>query len=76
MGLFLFFFFSFVQAHVVSLPSNITHALGSSGFRIDGQTPLTGREVHPLTPNLIKQNDEQLKVGRFQIHGPRSADSP
>lgn len=62
MGLFLFFllFFS-VQAKVVSLPSNSTIQIQSTGFRIEGST-LTGQKLVPLVDSLIQSTTAQLKV--------------
>lgn len=62
MGLFLFFllFFS-VQAEVVSLPSNTTIQIQSTGFRIEGST-LTGQKLVPLADSLIQSTTAQLKV--------------
>ncbi|CRL18632.1 Zinc finger, C3HC4 RING-type [Penicillium camemberti] len=62
MGLFLFFllFFS-VQAKVVSLPSNTTIQIQSTGFRIEGST-LTGQKLVPLVDSLIQSTTAQLKV--------------
>lgn len=62
MGLFLFFllFFS-VQANVVSLPSNSTIQIQSTGFRIEGTT-LTGQKLVPLADSLIQSTTTQLKV--------------
>lgn len=62
MGLFLFFllFFS-VQAEVISLPSNTTIQIQSTGFRIEGST-LTGQKLVPLADSLIQSTTAQLKV--------------
>ncbi|KAI3109353.1 hypothetical protein CBS147333_5675 [Penicillium roqueforti] len=67
MGLFLFFllFFS-VQAEVVSLPSNTTVRIQSTGFRIEGST-LTGQNLVPLTNSLIQSTDDKLKA--FNVSG-------
>ncbi|KAJ5787123.1 hypothetical protein N7457_002113 [Penicillium paradoxum] len=69
MGLFiLFFFFFYVQADILALPSNSTQPdLRSSGFYIEGDTPLTGQRVTPLTPDLIGKSDRQLKS--FNVTG-------
>ena len=62
MGLFLFFllFFS-VQAEVVSLPSNTTVRIQSTGFRIEGSA-LTGQNLVPLTNSLIQSTNGKLQV--------------
>ncbi|CAI7587663.1 hypothetical protein PCG10_006534 [Penicillium crustosum] len=67
MGLFLFFllFFS-VQAEVVSLPSNTTIQIQSTGFRIEGST-LTGQKLVPLADSLIQSTTAQLKS--FNVSG-------
>jgi len=67
MGLFLFFllFFS-VQAKVVSLPSNTTIQIQSTGFRIEGST-LTGQKLVPLVDSLIQSTTAQLKS--FNVSG-------
>ncbi|KAJ5214259.1 hypothetical protein N7449_001428 [Penicillium cf. viridicatum] len=67
MGLFLFFllFFS-VQAEVISLPSNTTIQIQSTGFRIEGST-LTGQKLVPLADSLIQSTTAQLKS--FNVSG-------
>ena len=62
MGLFLFFllFFS-VRAEVVSLPSNTTIQIQSTGFQIEGGN-LTGQKLVPLAESLIQSTTAQLKV--------------
>ncbi|KAK4867593.1 hypothetical protein LT330_001103 [Penicillium expansum] len=67
MGLFLFFllFFS-VQAEVVSLPSNTTIQIQSTGFQIEGGN-LTGQKLVPLAESLIQSTTAQLKS--FNVSG-------
>lgn len=65
--LFLLWFIS-VQAEVVSLPSNATIQIQSTGFHIEGST-LTGQKLVPVAGSLIQSTTVQLKVR----YAPRTA---
>ncbi|EKV09427.1 Zinc finger, RING-type [Penicillium digitatum] len=63
--LFLLWFIS-VQAEVVSLPSNATIQIQSTGFHIEGST-LTGQKLVPVAGSLIQSTTVQLKS--FNVSG-------